>query len=164
MVLRRSGPRLNIKTVLSTYGDFHVKDKTAVRWVRPVDEIGLCSSRSDSDDMARRLCANFKCKICDVTRFPMISWVQNAFLWNMSVKTSNNISRPTYLYTIYLKYGLLCAVCDTLLQATAIAWVSQSTACGIEMCREWCWNIVDCVFKESACYELWSITFSLKCI
>ena len=24
------GPRLNIKTVLSTYGDFHVKDKTAV--------------------------------------------------------------------------------------------------------------------------------------
>ena len=27
----RSGPRLNIKTVLSTYGDFHVKDKTAVR-------------------------------------------------------------------------------------------------------------------------------------
>ena len=30
-VLSRSGPRLNIKTVLSTYGDFHVKDKTAVR-------------------------------------------------------------------------------------------------------------------------------------
>ena len=28
---RTSGPRLNIKTVLSTYGDFHVKDKTAVR-------------------------------------------------------------------------------------------------------------------------------------
>ena len=28
---RRQGPRLNIKTVLSTYGDFHVKDKTAVR-------------------------------------------------------------------------------------------------------------------------------------
>ena len=26
-----SEPRLNIKTVLSTYGDFHVKDKTAVR-------------------------------------------------------------------------------------------------------------------------------------
>ena len=26
-----SGPRLNIKTVLSTYGDFHVQDKTAVR-------------------------------------------------------------------------------------------------------------------------------------
>ena len=26
-----SGPRLKIKTVLSTYGDFHVKDKTAVR-------------------------------------------------------------------------------------------------------------------------------------
>ena len=26
-----SGPRLNIKTVLSTDGDFHVKDKTAVR-------------------------------------------------------------------------------------------------------------------------------------
>ena len=26
-----SGPRLNIKTVLYTYGDFHVKDKTAVR-------------------------------------------------------------------------------------------------------------------------------------
>ena len=26
-----SGPRLNIKTVSSTYGDFHVKDKTAVR-------------------------------------------------------------------------------------------------------------------------------------
>ena len=25
------GPCLNIKTVLSTYGDFHVKDKTAVR-------------------------------------------------------------------------------------------------------------------------------------
>ena len=25
------GPRLNIKTVLSTYGDFHVEDKTAVR-------------------------------------------------------------------------------------------------------------------------------------
>ena len=25
------GPRLNIKTVLSTYGDFHVKDKTAAR-------------------------------------------------------------------------------------------------------------------------------------
>ena len=24
-------PRLNINTVLSTYGDFHVKDKTAVR-------------------------------------------------------------------------------------------------------------------------------------
>ena len=23
------GPRLNIKTVLSTYGDFHVKDKTS---------------------------------------------------------------------------------------------------------------------------------------
>ena len=29
--LLQSGPRLNIKTVLSTYGDFHVKDKTAVR-------------------------------------------------------------------------------------------------------------------------------------
>ena len=28
---RLAGPRLNIKTVLSTYGDFHVKDKTAVR-------------------------------------------------------------------------------------------------------------------------------------
>ena len=28
---RAPGPRLNIKTVLSTYGDFHVKDKTAVR-------------------------------------------------------------------------------------------------------------------------------------
>ena len=28
---RKPGPRLNIKTVLSTYGDFHVKDKTAVR-------------------------------------------------------------------------------------------------------------------------------------
>ena len=27
----KAGPRLNIKTVLSTYGDFHVKDKTAVR-------------------------------------------------------------------------------------------------------------------------------------
>ena len=27
----RPGRRLNIKTVLSTYGDFHVKDKTAVR-------------------------------------------------------------------------------------------------------------------------------------
>ena len=26
-----AGPRLNIKTVLSSYGDFHVKDKTAVR-------------------------------------------------------------------------------------------------------------------------------------
>ena len=25
------GSRLNIKTVLSTYGDFHVKDKTSVR-------------------------------------------------------------------------------------------------------------------------------------
>ena len=37
MTLKRSpycwpaGSRLNIKTVLSTYGDFHVKDKTAVR-------------------------------------------------------------------------------------------------------------------------------------
>ena len=30
-LMRTSGPRLNIKTVLSTYGDFHVKDKTAVR-------------------------------------------------------------------------------------------------------------------------------------
>ena len=30
-VIWRPGPRLNIKTVLSTYGDFHVKDKTAVR-------------------------------------------------------------------------------------------------------------------------------------
>ena len=29
--LLSTGPRLNIKTVLSTYGDFHVKDKTAVR-------------------------------------------------------------------------------------------------------------------------------------
>ena len=29
--LIKPGPRLNIKTVLSTYGDFHVKDKTAVR-------------------------------------------------------------------------------------------------------------------------------------
>ena len=29
--INRPGPRLNIKTVLSTYGDFHVKDKTAVR-------------------------------------------------------------------------------------------------------------------------------------
>ena len=29
--LSQSGPRLNIKTVLSTYGYFHVKDKTAVR-------------------------------------------------------------------------------------------------------------------------------------
>ena len=26
-----TGPRLNIKTVLSAYGVFHVKDKTAVR-------------------------------------------------------------------------------------------------------------------------------------
>ena len=26
-----TGPGLNIKTVLSMYGDFHVKDKTAVR-------------------------------------------------------------------------------------------------------------------------------------
>ena len=30
-ISRPFGPRLNIKTVLSTYGDFHVKDKTAVR-------------------------------------------------------------------------------------------------------------------------------------
>ena len=30
-LVRITGPRLNIKTVLSTYGDFHVKDKTAVR-------------------------------------------------------------------------------------------------------------------------------------
>ena len=30
-ILKDSGPRLNIKTVLSTYGVFHVKDKTAVR-------------------------------------------------------------------------------------------------------------------------------------
>ena len=30
-ILKSPGPRLNIKTVLSTYGDFHVKDKTAVR-------------------------------------------------------------------------------------------------------------------------------------
>ena len=30
-IAETSGPRLNIKTVLSTYGDFHVKDKTAVR-------------------------------------------------------------------------------------------------------------------------------------
>ena len=29
-IAKSSGPRLNIKTVLSTYGDFHVKDKTAV--------------------------------------------------------------------------------------------------------------------------------------
>ena len=29
--VNHTGPRLNIKTVLSTYGDFHVKDKTAVR-------------------------------------------------------------------------------------------------------------------------------------
>ena len=29
--LEYTGPHLNIKTVLSTYGDFHVKDKTAVR-------------------------------------------------------------------------------------------------------------------------------------
>ena len=29
--LKSPGPRLNIKTVLSAYGDFHVKDKTAVR-------------------------------------------------------------------------------------------------------------------------------------
>ena len=27
----KSGPCLNIKTVLPTYGDFHVKDKTAVK-------------------------------------------------------------------------------------------------------------------------------------
>ena len=31
VILQPPGPRLNIKTVLSTYGDFHVKDKTAVR-------------------------------------------------------------------------------------------------------------------------------------
>ena len=31
MLDKDPGPRLNIKTVLSTYGDFHVKDKTAVR-------------------------------------------------------------------------------------------------------------------------------------
>ena len=30
-LVQPSGPRLNIKTVLSTYGDVHVKDKTAVR-------------------------------------------------------------------------------------------------------------------------------------
>ena len=30
-VVVKPGPRLNIKTVLSMYGDFHVKDKTAVR-------------------------------------------------------------------------------------------------------------------------------------
>ena len=29
--IQQQEPRLNIKTVLSTYGDFHVKDKTAVR-------------------------------------------------------------------------------------------------------------------------------------
>ena len=29
--VKTPGPRLNIKTVLSMYGDFHVKDKTAVR-------------------------------------------------------------------------------------------------------------------------------------
>ena len=28
-ILKEPGPRLNIKTVLSMYGDFHVKDKTA---------------------------------------------------------------------------------------------------------------------------------------
>ena len=30
-MLGARAPRLNIKTVLSTYGDFHVKDKTAAR-------------------------------------------------------------------------------------------------------------------------------------
>ena len=30
-IISLPGPCLNIKTVLSTYGDFHVKDKTAVR-------------------------------------------------------------------------------------------------------------------------------------
>ena len=29
--IKPPGPCLNIKTVLSTYSDFHVKDKTAVR-------------------------------------------------------------------------------------------------------------------------------------
>ena len=29
--IKEPGPRLNIKTVLSTYGDFHVKDKMAPR-------------------------------------------------------------------------------------------------------------------------------------
>ena len=29
-ILRGSGPRLNIKTVLSTYDNFHVEDKTSV--------------------------------------------------------------------------------------------------------------------------------------
>ena len=28
---KEPGPHLNIKTVLSKYGDFHVKDKTAIR-------------------------------------------------------------------------------------------------------------------------------------
>ena len=31
LTFKPPGPRLNIKTVLSAYGDFHVKDKTAVR-------------------------------------------------------------------------------------------------------------------------------------
>ena len=31
LLRKTAGPRLNIKTILSTYGDFHVKDKTAVR-------------------------------------------------------------------------------------------------------------------------------------
>ena len=31
IIWEKTGPRLNIKTVLSMYGDFHVKDKTAVR-------------------------------------------------------------------------------------------------------------------------------------
>ena len=29
--MQEAGPRLNKKTVLSTYGDFHVNDKTAAR-------------------------------------------------------------------------------------------------------------------------------------
>ena len=32
-LFKHSGPRLNIKTVLSTYGDFHVKDKTLGRLI-----------------------------------------------------------------------------------------------------------------------------------
>ena len=71
------------------------------RWVRPVDEIGLCSSGSSLVIAMtwRTACANFICEVCDVNKqIPGdFDGIKKHFcrIWStISVKTFNNILSP----------------------------------------------------------------------
>ena len=88
---RQTGPRLNIKTVLSTYGDFHVKDKTAVR--RLIFNMGIAipgktvflietAPRSHTSDMR----ASTRFSVSSLRELSLNSYVLSLQKWNIILR------------------------------------------------------------------------------